>query len=236
MKTADGESPGRDRRRDVRMALSLPVRIQGQYPDGEPWEEMTTTSDASFGGTSVGLRRMVLRGQAVHLSLPLPKRFRTHDFTAPSYRVYAVVCSLKPNGEVGMRFLGKEPPGGYLRNGTGLFLTPPTAPAASDRRAAPRRDGIFFFVLKPGQDGDRREETTVADNLGPGGARVKTTQPFARGEVVEIAEAGGSFRTRASVRHAYVGPDAVSRLNLMFLDEQAPERLYADDAAAGSDA
>ena len=213
------------------MSLSLPVRIQGQYPDGEPWEEMTTTSNASFGGASVGLRRVVLRGQALHLSLPLPKRFRTHDFSAPHYRVYAVVCSVKANGEVGMRFLGKEPPGGYARNGAGLFLTPPTAAAAagpSERRAGPRRDGIFFFVLKPITDGGRRDETTVADNIGAGGARVKTTQPFAQGEIVEVEEPGGSFRTRAAVRHAYVGPDAVGRLNLMFLDEQAPDRLLSD--------
>ena len=210
------------------MALSLPVRIQGQYPDGQPWEEMTNTSDASFGGASLGLRRLVLRGQALHLSLPLPKRFRTHDFSAPSYRVYAVVCSVKENGEVGIRFLGKEPPGGYARNGAGLFLTPPTAEAPTERRAAPRRDGVFFFVLKPSSDGGRKEETTVADNLGAGGARVKTTQPFAQGEIVEVEEPGGSFRTRAAVRNAYVGPDAIGRLNLMFLDGQAPDRLLSE--------
>jgi hypothetical protein len=216
---------GHERRREVRMALSLPVRIQGQYPDGQAWEEMAQTSDASFGGASLGLRRLVLRGQALHLSLPLPKRFRTHDFSAPSYRVYAVVCSVKTNGEVGIRFLGKEPPGGYARNGAGLFLTPPTAAAASERRAGPRRDGVFFFVLKPSSDGGRKHETTVADNLGPGGARMKTTQPFAQGEIVEVEEPGGAFRTRAAVRNAYVGPDAVGRLNLMFLDETAPDWL-----------
>lgn len=220
---------GHERRREVRMALSLPVRIQGQYPDGQPWEEMTTTSDTSFGGASLGLRRLVLRGQALHLSLPLPKRFRTHDFSAPSYRVYAVVCSVKANGEVGIRFLGKEPPGGYARNGAGLFLTPPTAAAATgERRAGPRRDGVFFFVLKPSSDDGRRQETTVADNLSPGGARVKTTQPFAQGEIVELEEPGGAFRTRAAVRNAYVGPDAVARLNLMFLDETAPDRLLSE--------
>jgi hypothetical protein len=230
--TAEGKDrpPGQERRSEVRMALSLPVRIQGQYPDGEPWEEVTTTSDASFGGASVGLRRVVLRGQALHLSLPLPRRFRTHDFGAPTYRVYAVVCSVKANGEVGIRFLAREPAGGYARNDAGLFLTPPTAaaPGLSERRAAPRRDGIFFFVLKPSSDGPRREEATVADNIGAGGARVKTTQPFAQGEVLEVFEPGGAFRTRAAVRHAYVGPDAVGRLNLMFLDEEAPDRLLSE--------
>ena len=215
----------RDRRRETRMTLSLPVRIQGQYPDGEPWEEMTTTSDASQGGASASLGRMVLRGQALYLSLPLPKRFRMHDLSSPSYRVYAVVTSVKPGGEIGLRFLGKDPPAGYARNGAGLYLMPPSAAAASDRRSAPRKDGVFFFVLRPDGHDDRREETIVADNLGAGGARVKSTQPFTRGEVVEVVEAGGAFKTRATVRQSYVGEDSVWRLHLMFLDEQTPSRL-----------
>jgi hypothetical protein len=226
-----GEPAGRERRREPRLNLSLPVRIQGQYPDGKPWEEMTTTSDASLGGASVKLTRTVLRGQAVFVALPLPKRYRTFDLTSPTYRLYAVITSVKPTGEVGLRFLGRNPPGGYQRNESGLFLAPPVdvTPAAIERRAAVRRDGVFFFVLKPNDDsGVRREEATVADNLGPGGARMKTTQSFAHGEVVEVWEAGGMFRTRASVRNAYLGEDSIWRVNLMFLDSPAPERLLRD--------
>jgi len=217
-----------DRRRQPRMSLALPVRVQGQYPDGAAWEEMTTTSDASAGGASVVLRRTVLLGQALHLSLPLPRRFRSFDLAAPTYRAYAVVCSVKAGGEVGLRFLGKDPPGGYRRNDAGLFLMPPSQPSAPERRSLPRRDGVFFFVLKPrGDRGERQEEATVADNLGAGGARLMTTQFFAKGEVVEVEEVGGTFHTRATVRNAYVGNDAVWRLNLMFLDDQAPERMLA---------
>jgi hypothetical protein len=216
----------RDRRRQPRMSLSLPVRVQGQYPDGAGWEEMTSTSDASAGGASVVLGRTVLIGQAVYLSLPLPRRFRTCDLSTPAYRVYAVICSVKPGGQVGVRFLGKDPPGGYSRNDAGLFLTPPTTPPAPDRRVVPRRDGVFFFVLKPrGERGERQEEATVADNLGAGGARVMTTQFFAKGEVLEVEEAGGPFHTRAAVRNTYVGDDSVWRLNLMFLDAETPARL-----------
>lgn len=217
---------GRERRREERMALALPVRVQGQYPDGVTWEDMTSTSDASVGGASVKLSRTVLRGQALFLSLPLPKRYRAFDHASPTYRVYAVVTSVKPGGELGLRFLGKNPPGGYRRNDAGLFLSPPISPPTSDRRAAPRTDGIFFFVLKPTDErGALREETTIADNLGPGGARIKTTQPFANGEIIEVREAGGSFLTRASVRNAYMGGDQVWRLNLMFLDGPAPDYL-----------
>ena len=229
--SVEGKAPaarGRERRRQERMSLALPVRVQGQYPDGVTWEDMTSTSDASVGGASVKLTRTVLRGQAVFLSLPLPKRYRSFDLTDATYRVYAVVCSVKPGGELGLRFLGKNPPGGYRRNDAGLFLSPPVSPPTSDRRTAPRRDGVFFFVLKPSDDrGPRREETTVADNLGPGGARIMTTQIFANGEILEVREAGGTFITRASVQNAYVGEDSVWRLNLMFLDAPAPDHLIA---------
>ena len=215
-----------DRRRQPRATVSVPVQVQGQYPDGETWQETTATSVASAGGAAMALRHTVLLGQALHLSLPLPKRFRTFDLGAPTYRVYAVVASAPPSGEVGLRFLGKDPPGGYTRNGAGLFLTPPPPEPSTERRSAPRRDGTFFFVLKPRGNGrDRQEEATVADNLGLGGARVMSTQFFARGEVLDVEEAGGPFRTRAAVRNAYVGEDSVWRLNLMFLDAQAPDRL-----------
>jgi hypothetical protein len=217
-----------ERRRQERMTLTLPVRVQGQYPDGVTWEDMTSTSDASVGGASIKLSRTVLRGQALFLSLPLPKRYRAFDLAAQTYRLYAVVCSVKPGGELGLRFLGKNPPGGYRRNDAGLFLSPPITPPTSDRRAAPRREGVFFFVLKPTDArGSVREETTVADNLGPGGARIKTTQVFANGEILEVREAGGTFITRASVQNVYVGDDAVWRLNLMFLDAPAPDHLIA---------
>jgi hypothetical protein len=215
-----------ERRRQPRTGIALPVHVQGQYPDGAAWEEMTSTSVASAGGVAISLGHSVLLGQAVHLALPLPKRFRTFDVTAPTYRVYAVVASADATRNVGLRFLGKSPPGGYTRNEAGLFLSPPTTPPAPERRAVPRRDGLFFFVLKPrGQRGDRQEEATVADNLGAGGARVMTTQFFAKGEVLEVEEAGGPFRTRATVRNAYVGDDSVWRLNLMFLDAETPARL-----------
>jgi hypothetical protein len=215
-----------ERRRQPRMSLALPVRVQGQYPDGVAWEEMTATLDASAGGVSLRLGRAVLLGQALHLSLPLPRRFRAFDPSSPAYRVYAVVCSAGSDRQVGLRFLGREPPGGYMRNDTGLFLKPPTLPEAPERRAAPRRDGTFFFVLKPRRDhGERQEEATVADNLGIGGARVMTTQFFAKGEVLDVEEAGGPFRTRAAVRNAYVAEDSVWRLNLMFLDGETPARL-----------
>ena len=46
-----------------------------------------------------------------------------------------------------------------------------------------------------------------------------------KGEVVEFEELDGAFKTRAEVRNLYVGEDRIPRLNLCFLDAEAPARL-----------
>jgi hypothetical protein len=51
--------------------------------------------------------------------------------------------------------------------------------------------------------------------------------PVAKGEIVVLEELGGDFRTRAEIRNVYIGQDRVPRLNLQFLDAEAPERLVA---------
>jgi hypothetical protein len=49
--------------------------------------------------------------------------------------------------------------------------------------------------------------------------------PVARGDVLEVEELGGTFRTRAEIRNVYIGKDNIPRLNLCFLDAETPHRL-----------
>ena len=211
-----------ERRQHTRMSLRLPVRAQGYDPDGSPWVEMTSSADASLGGAAVDLQHPVRVGQVVQLQMPLPRRFRAFDPFSPSYRVYAVVRSRQPDGRTGLRFLSNEEP------------SRPSAPALVERRRGQRRDGQFLLLLRCiGADGEldaRRGEATVADNLGPGGARVKTSLSLAKGDVVWLAEAGGPFRTRAEIRNVTLGRDGVARLGVMFMDAQAPDRMLAGTA------
>jgi hypothetical protein len=201
------------------MSLRLPVRAQGYDPDGSPWVEMTNSADTSVGGAAVNLQHAVRVGQVVHLQMPLPRRFRSLDLFSPTYRVYAVVQSRQPDGRTGLRFLSNdEPPRSYV-------------PALVERRRGPRRDGQFLLVVRciadDGELDSRRGEATVADNLGPGGARLKTSLSLAKGDVVWLAEAGGPFRTRAEVRNVTLGRDGVARLNVRFMDAEAPPRMLA---------
>jgi hypothetical protein len=207
------------------------VRIQG-LDAGQEWTEMSTVKDASPGGVAFLLRHKVARGEVLLLSLPLPKRFRAFDPTEASYHVYALVRDLQAGPEglrVGVMFLGKHPPRGFNRSQENRYLLPEDGPLKSskERRQHSRLEihvNIRLRRVSP-QPGTPHEEITIAENIGRGGARVLTSLPVLMGEVVELEELGGSFSTRAEIRNIFIGPDKIPRLNLRFLDRQAPDHL-----------
>jgi hypothetical protein len=214
-----------ERRQSSRMNLAVPVRVGGHDTSGTAWEEMASVKDASPNGVALSLRHAVMRGQ---------ERLRRYDEAEQSYRIFGLVRSVGPDGgttRVGVMFLGRHPPRGHERNPGGLFLLPsdppPRTTAPSERRQAPRLDVFVNLRLRRlDGGGGPREEQTIAENIGRGGARVLTSMTMSRGDVVEVEEVGGPFRARAEVRNAYVGDDRIPRLNLCFLDTEAPPRLY----------
>jgi hypothetical protein len=200
-----------ERRQKTRMNLAMPVRVHGYDASGASWEEMAAVRDASPGGVAISLRRPISRGQVLFLTLPLPKRLRRYDETEASYRVYGLVRSVNREtgtARVGVLFLGKQPPRGYERNHGALFLLPTdaarAAPAPAERRRTPRLDILVNMHLRRlKEDGaGAREERTIAENIGKGGARVRSCLKVDAGEVLEVP-----------------------RLNLCFLDAQAPAHL-----------
>jgi PilZ domain-containing protein len=221
-----------ERRKDPRMALRIPVKVDG-FDVAGPWQEMTVSEDTSAGGVAFTIAHPTQFGQVLLLSLPLPKHFRQYDITDPSYHVYAVVRRAEPKGNrttVGVMFLGKHPPRGYEKNPAGRYLlSQDQAPGTrTERRAHPRHDMHYNLKLSRQDTGPGpQQEHTVAENLSKGGARVLTSLPLVKGDVVMVEEVGGPFRTRAEIRNIYIGKDKVPRLNLKFLDGEAPDRLIA---------
>lgn len=201
--------PAANRRKDLRLPIGLPVRVQGHTPDGKAWEEMGKCEDASSGGAAFVIQKEVRHGQVVYLALPLPKRYRRYDPMSATYQVYGLVESVQPlakGARIGVSFLGRKPPVGFDKNPGGLY--------APERRT--RKRGTVFLKVRL-QLASGEEERTVLENYGAGGARVMTGRAFAEGEVVEIEDAEGSFRTRAEVRSIYVGKDGIRRINLRFM-------------------
>lgn len=228
---ADKPASRPERRRETRMSLRLPVRIQGHDAQNQAWEEMAAMENTSHGGAAMRMKRAVVRGQVLLLSLPLPKHFRHYDLSEAFYRVYALVRHIATAaGElrVGVLFLGKSPPKGYEANPGGLYLLPTDPPPVTkeERRKWPRT-AIFVNVrlhwTTPG--GQEIEEQTIAENIGRGGARVMTSLTVVKGDVIRLEEVDGDFQVRAEIRNIYIGPDHIPRLNLRFLDAAAPDRL-----------
>jgi hypothetical protein len=219
-------------RKDQRMALRIPVKVDG-FDVAGPWQEMTVSDDTSSGGVAFTIAHPAHFGQVLLLSLPLPKRFRQYDLTDPSYHVYAVVRHAETAGgrtTVGAMFLGKNPPRGYDKNPSGRYLLSqdPTPATRAERRAHERREMYYNLRLSRQDPGSGpQHEQTVAENLGKGGARVLTTLPVVKGEIIIVEEMAGPFRTRAEIRNIYIGKDKIPRLNLKFLDAEAPDRLIA---------
>lgn len=215
------------------MSLSLPVKVQGYKADGSVWDEMSTLENASGSGAAFQVRHVIAKGNVLLVSMPLPKRFRRYDLSEPSYRTYALVrhvVSTLTGFRVGVMFLGKSGPRGFEKNPGGLYFLPSDPPPVAKVKERRRWQRIDIFVnfklrrLSPEGPGPQ-EERTVTENMSRGGARVLTTMAVDKGEVLMMEELDGPFRTRAEVRNIYIGPDGIPRLNLQFLDGEAPDRL-----------
>jgi hypothetical protein len=155
---------------------------------------------------------------------------------------------------IGTMFFGKEPPRGFEGNPAGRFLlpwdrpeepppltwassSPPPPPRHEDEPKLPvdpdgRRQSERFEVLVNllVQQADEwgeilKEELTVTDNLGNGGAQLRTTLALTPGDVVFVREMDGSFETRAEVCGASVGNDGIRRLHLKFIGGKTPAHL-----------
>jgi PilZ domain len=220
-----------ERRKHQRVSLDVPVRVQGHDADGTPWDEMTSSADASAGGASFRLTRPVNLGQVLFLSLPLPRSLRRYDLTQASYRVYGLVRDAAPDPgkpRIGVMFLGRHPPRGFEAEPGGRFLlaSDPTPPARERRRY--RRLALFVnlkLCRRESPEGAAEEEQSVAENLSKRGARVMTSMPVAKGDILQVEELGGTFRTRAEIKNLYIGADGIPRLNLYFIEAETPDRL-----------
>ena len=225
--------PEAERRRQRRVPLKLPVRVQGRDADGAGWEEMSTCEDASLGGVALLVSHPVRPGQVLHLSVPLPQRFRQYDINDSSYRTYALVRHARPLASalrVGVLFLGRHPPRGAEALPSELFLMPGERAA---RRARPAPTLRLRLEAEHAPGGVAREEDVPVEHLGPRVAVVRTTRlPVARGTLLAVEEKDGEFRSRAEVTSIAIGADGQPRVSLRFLDEPVPDRLLPQDDAA----
>jgi hypothetical protein len=243
---------GSERRREARVALEMPVRVTGYERDGTCWEELTEALDASLGGVSLLLRHEVGLGRVLRLVGPFPADLRRFDNEAPAYEVYALVRHAVPgDGEwrLGLRILGKVAPKGFEKRPWTRYRLPSDAraeagkpPAAKPAAQEPppedttpptgvrrfERFEIFVgFMITPLDEKGFpcQGELGVSENISRGGARLKTGLELESGQYVHLKDTDSDFESKAEVRHTFIGPDGVRRINVMFLGGEGPVHL-----------
>ena len=158
-----GENMASERRKNPRLGLAIPVRVQGFLADGTSWEEISSTIDVSSNGACFPLSHEVELGQVLVLSLALPRRLRQFDLADADYRVYTLVRGVRRRADqprVGVMFFGKYPPRGFQERPTARYLLPSDSIASVP---VPRG-------LRPG-------DTPMAGNPAPAAADLAAGRP-----------------------------------------------------------
>jgi hypothetical protein len=220
-----------ERRRKNRLAIKVPVRVRGRESGGTAWEEVAASLDASEGGLAIVMAHPVRTGQVLHLSVPLPSRYRQYDLTASSYRIYGLVrssCSQDARSRVGVMFLGPQPPRGSDPLPADLFQLP------GDRPELARTTASLLLRLEADEapGGIAQQEHASVERLTASSAVVRVRSlPVGRGSIVSVEDPGGGFRTRAEVSVISIEELGHARLVLRVLDAPIPDRLLTESAS-----
>lgn len=115
-----------EKRSRPRLKVSMPVQVFGYTVDGERFREVCQTHDASAFGLCLILEAIVSKSGILFLSMQMPRRLRLYDLSSEIYQIYAQVRRvhmLAEGGcEVGLSFIGKNPPSGIESYQTSDFL------------------------------------------------------------------------------------------------------------------
>src|ERR1041385_1096163 len=78
-----------------RLALHLPVRVQGRDTPTFEWTEITRLINVTPFGAGFTLKHPTERGRLLYMTIPMPRQLRVFDHVEDQYRVWAVVRYMK---------------------------------------------------------------------------------------------------------------------------------------------
>lgn len=215
-----------NRRRYERFKLCVPALVAGYDSATGRWQEIAKTVDVSRRGVALNMKKQVRHGSVLHVTLPLPTKFRSHGFAEPGYNMYAIVRRVELAKEgvrvVGLEFIGPHPPAGYLHKPWATFRTQKWN--GPDRRREPRFERAEPVVIEYLNESHQSigKEVAFTENVSLGGARVTVNVAPEEFDLVRVISADRSFESLAVVRNQFAASDGLERLCLQFMDNKWP--------------
>lgn len=227
-----------------RLALHLPVRVEGRETRDFAWTEMTRLNDVTPFGAGFGLKRPTEKGRLLHMTIPMPRQLRVFDHVEDQYRIWAIVRYMRATTSVkgtvfnvGVAFIGKRPPASFEKEPwkryeiTTTTFQPLTDPeellkpfSSEDQRAYTRHNiAVDMRVEMLDVNGVVVEsEQTVTENISTNGATLFTTLELPPGRFIRLTSEQSGITAHAAIRSRSTGVDGVPRIHVEFIDKEWP--------------
>jgi hypothetical protein len=227
-----------------RLALHLPVRVQGRETPDFAWTEVTRLANVTPFGAGFSLKRPTEKGRLLYMTIPMPRQLRVFDHVEDQYRIWAVVRYMKATTsdtqtvfDVGVAFIGKRAPASYEKEpwkryeiSTTPFQSLPASeqmvrlvPSEEQRSAARYMIAVEMRVDTVDTSGKVVEsEDTVTENISARGATLFTTLKIPQGRFIRLTSTRQGITAHAAIRARSTGADGVPRIHVEFIDKEWP--------------
>jgi hypothetical protein len=227
-----------------RLALQLPVRVQGRDTHDFEWTEITRLTNVTPFGAGFSLKRPTEKGRLLYMTIPMPRQLRVFDHVEDQYRVWAIVRYLKAHVtdketlfDVGVAFIGKRAPASYeaepwkrydistnvfqaLASPDELLIPLPSSDQRVHTRHAIAVDLRIELVDPSGAVTET--EHTVTEDISAKGATIFTTLEVPTGRFVRVTSDQQQVTAYAAIRARSTGADGIPRIHVEFIDKEWP--------------
>lgn len=227
-----------------RLALHLPVRVQGRETADFAWTEMTRLDNVTPFGAGFSLKRPTEKGRLLYMIIPMPRQLRVFDHVEDQYRIWAIVRYMKTRRsdkgtvfDVGVAFIGKRAPESYEKEpwkrydvSTTVFqaLTSPddiVIPfTPEDQRIHTRHTIAVDMRIEVLDESSKvvESEQTVTEDISSRGATLFTTLEVPQGRFIRLTSEQYRVTVYAAIRSRKTGVDGVPRIHVEFIDKEWP--------------
>ncbi len=229
-----------------RLELKLPVRVRCREAAKIEWTEVTRLIDVTPFGAGFTLKRPIEKGRLLHMTIPMPRQLRVFDHVEDQYRVWAIVRYARQTAppdskqllfEVGVAFIGKQPPRSYEEDPSKRYEIGVLSPGqliaieeaepeeySSDKRSQTRHNIPVDMLIEIFNDNGEVEasEQTVTENISQQGAAIYTSLNLPIGRFIRLSSEQYKISTYAAVRGYSMGPAGMPRIHVEFIDREWP--------------